>query len=217
MARKQIDWEAVELRFRAGTESLRSIASAFDITEGAIRQRAKKEDWSRDLQARVRQATDAALLRKAATHDVRTEREAVAVEAEMRSDVVLRHRQDIVRGRRLFSALMTELEEAGAEGEAIAELFEKVNADTDMKIIGKARAALDKVLSNPVRIDSAKRLVETLEKLVRLERQAFGMGNDEADETALSPDAGLGRTLSDAERAVRLARLLATGSTEVQA
>jgi hypothetical protein len=42
MARKEVDWEAVELRFRAGTESLRSIGAYF-ITQGAMRQRAKKE------------------------------------------------------------------------------------------------------------------------------------------------------------------------------
>ena len=66
MARKKVDWEAVELRFRAGTESLRSIGASF-ITQGAIRQRAKKESWSRDLQARVRDATNAVLLRKTAT------------------------------------------------------------------------------------------------------------------------------------------------------
>ena len=41
------DWEAIEDAFRAGSQSLREIAGAQGLTEGAIRARAKKGGWVR--------------------------------------------------------------------------------------------------------------------------------------------------------------------------
>ncbi len=41
------DWEAIETAYRAGVMSLREIASQHRISEGAIRKRAKRDDWSR--------------------------------------------------------------------------------------------------------------------------------------------------------------------------
>jgi hypothetical protein len=41
------DWEAIEEAYRAGTGSLREIAGGHDVTEGAIRARAKKGGWAR--------------------------------------------------------------------------------------------------------------------------------------------------------------------------
>lgn len=42
------DWEAIETAYRAGMMSLREIAAQHGISEGAIRKRAKRDDWSRD-------------------------------------------------------------------------------------------------------------------------------------------------------------------------
>lgn len=174
--RKTADWEAIELRYRAGTESLRCIAASFDITEGAIRQRAKKEGWSRDLQARVRQATEAALLRKAATHDVRTEREAVEVEAEIRSEVILRHRKDIQRGRALSMTMLGELEAMTTAPLKIQELNEcLLRGLTDSPATArKARVMVDQALSLGTRVGVLRTLTESIARLVTLEREAFG-------------------------------------------
>lgn len=187
--RKTVDWEAVSLRYRTGTESLRTIAADFGITEGAIRQRAKKEDWTRDLSARVKQATDQALLRKGTTQDVRTERQAVAVEAEMRSDVILRERKDIAVASRLT-----------------ADMLEELGTATEKKLPLAKRAPILKQLSESLRIQ------------IGLERQAFGITGDPADDpehpanvaaqAAAAAAAGTVRHMSDMERAVRLARAL---------
>jgi len=40
-------WECIELNYRAGIKSLRQIAGEQGISEGAIRKRAKRDDWSR--------------------------------------------------------------------------------------------------------------------------------------------------------------------------
>lgn len=58
------DWEAIETAYRAGVMSLREIAAQHGISEGAIRKRAKRDDWSRDLAAKVKERADD-LVRKA--------------------------------------------------------------------------------------------------------------------------------------------------------
>jgi hypothetical protein len=48
-------WNVVEAEYRAGIKSLRTIAAEHDISEGAIRKRAKKEEWARDLAASIKE------------------------------------------------------------------------------------------------------------------------------------------------------------------
>lgn len=212
MARKVVDWEAVELRYRTGTESLRSIAADFEITEGAIRQRAKKEDWSRDLSAKVRLATEAAVLRKAATHDVRTEKQVIAVEAEMRSTVILRQRVDVVRSRNIVMSLLSELEQqTGSENVRLLENLGELMRSPDDKGADKLNDLYQKIISLPGRSKTMKDLGESLRVMVTLERQAYGIeAGEDADSTASAASGAGARALSDAERAVRLAHLLRT-------
>jgi hypothetical protein len=48
--------------------------------------------------------------------------------------------------------------------------------------VATMRRLLDKVMSGSSRIDNAKKLTEILEKLVKLERQAFGIDNSKSGE-----------------------------------
>jgi|JI10StandDraft_1071094.scaffolds.fasta_scaffold203752_2 hypothetical protein len=212
MPRKVVDWEAVELRYRTGTESLRSIAADFEITEGAIRQRAKKEDWSRDLSAKVRLATEAAVLRKAATHDVRTEKQVIAVEAEMRSTVILRQRVDVVRSRNIVMSLLSELEQqTGSENVRLLENLGELMRNPDDKGADKLNDLYHKIISLPGRSKTMKDLGESLRVMVTLERQAYGIeAGEDAESTVAAATGAAARALSDAERAVRLAHLLRT-------
>ena len=43
------DWERIEIEYRAGVQSIRQIAQAFGVSDGAIRKRAKTQEWTRDL------------------------------------------------------------------------------------------------------------------------------------------------------------------------
>lgn len=53
---KAVDWEKVEGQYRAGTRSLREIATEHGITEGAIRKRAKRDEWERGVNLALRRA-----------------------------------------------------------------------------------------------------------------------------------------------------------------
>jgi len=46
-AKKSPDWERIEAGYRAGVMSLRELATLHGITEGAIRKRAKRDEWER--------------------------------------------------------------------------------------------------------------------------------------------------------------------------
>ncbi|WP_209954251.1 hypothetical protein [Burkholderia glumae] len=48
MAGKNVDWTAIEGAYLAGVESVRAIATAYSISEGMIRKKAKQLGWSRD-------------------------------------------------------------------------------------------------------------------------------------------------------------------------
>ena len=49
---KAVDWERIELDYRAGIKTLRQIADENGITHGAINKRAKRDGWERDLSHR---------------------------------------------------------------------------------------------------------------------------------------------------------------------
>ncbi len=78
------DWEAIETAYRAGVMSLREIASQHGISEGAIRKRAKRDDWSRDLNAKVKERADDLVRKAEVRKQVRSEvtfNERVLIEA----------------------------------------------------------------------------------------------------------------------------------------
>lgn len=183
------DWELIEKKFRAGMLSLREIAAEGGVTEGAIRKRAKKDGWTRNLAEKIKQRAEEKV-RKAAVRipstqlTSATEKQVVEENAELQYRVRMEHRQDIGRTRKLFQTLLSEVEAASTiEGQGlIAQLFELLNdepdadsAEGDRRRYDAMRKKLDLVLSTSGRIDSAKKLTEMLEKLVKMEREAFGI------------------------------------------
>ena len=201
--KKPIDWERIELDYRAGLLSLREIATKSDVSEGAIRKRAKRDSWLRDLSEKVKLRVDD-LVRKAEVRnevrsgenlesrdpidvevntvaEVRSEvrsktdlSECVLVEATARAivDVKLSHRSSISRYRALISSLLLEVEQQTGSAEEFVKLAELM-AKPDDKGIDRLGELYQKVIALPSRIDSVKKLSETLKILISLEREAF--------------------------------------------
>ena len=176
--KKHVDWERVEAQFRVGTMSLREIASAHGITEGAIRKRAKRDQWDRDLSAKVRAKADALVRKELVRSEVRTasptETETIAVEAQVQARVAMAHRSDITRSRTLAMHMVAELEAQCGQIELFDQLGELLQSQ-DEGVLDKLQDLYRKVLSLPGRVDNVKKLAETLKTLIGLERQAFGM------------------------------------------
>jgi hypothetical protein len=104
---KTIDWELIEKHFRAGLLSLREIAKACNdsVTEGAIRKRAKKDGWTRSLEAKIQQKASDQVAREAVRKElVRTgstqltpadERTVIEVNANKVAEVDIANRADL--------------------------------------------------------------------------------------------------------------------------
>lgn len=185
------DWRQIEADYRAGIKPLRQIASENGITEGGIRKRAKKLEWARDLAGKIHAQADALVRKEAVRNGVRagtapSENTIVTANAELQYRIRMEHRADIGRARKLFQTLLAELELSCTQTEQIKALFDEVHpapsADAPQSDHGryaKLSKALSDVLSIPGRVESGKKITEMLEKLVRLEREAFGIKTDE--------------------------------------
>jgi hypothetical protein len=186
-----VDWLAIEVDYRAGIKPLRQMGIENGISHVAISKRAAKESWSRDLMARIKARADDQI-NKAAVNKVDnakkavTEKQVVEANADLQCRVRMAHRQDISRSRALFSRLLAELELLTDNKGLFAQLGALMaTSDDDPAKTDKLGQLYSKVISLPGRVDSAKRLVETLEKLVRMEREAFGIDKDDGVENPI--------------------------------
>lgn len=185
---KRPDWEAIESAYRAGVMSLREIASQHDISEGAIRKRAKRDDWSRDLNAKIKARSDDMVRKQEVRSQVRSEAalsERVLIEAtaEVITNVRMEHRGDIRRARELANALFDELSAECADVAALEKLGELM-IEPDDNGRDKLNELYHAVISLPERVKSAKALSETLKNLIGLERQAYGLDDMQPNKTA---------------------------------
>ena len=185
-----VDWEAIEGDFRAGVLSLREIAALHPGTNHvAITRRAKKEGWTRDLNAKIKARADELVTRAAVTPDVTeqrkaTERQVIEANAERIAQVRGEHRGDIQRLRTLALGLLAELEGQSADP-AMLETLGEMLRKPDEAGIDRLNSLYQKIISTPSRIDSAKKLAETLKAAISLEREAYGL--DDKMPTASSP------------------------------
>ena len=179
------DWEAIESAYRAGLMSLREIAAQHGISEGAIRKRAKRDDWSRDLSAKIKERADDLVRKQEVRKQVRTESalsERVLIEAtaEVIATVRMEHRGDIRRAREITNALFDELGAECADIGALRQLGELMLQPDDN---GRDRLndIYQSVISMPERVKSVKALSDALKNLIGLERQAYDIDGPEGD------------------------------------
>ncbi|EPP7191586.1 hypothetical protein ACTPL7_002275 [Klebsiella pneumoniae] len=179
------DWEAIETAYRAGVMSLREIASQHGISEGAIRKRAKRDDWSRDLNAKVKERADDLVRKAEVRKQVRTETalsERVLIEAtaEVVAAVRMEHRGDIRRAREITNALFDELGAECADVDSLRKLGELM-LSPDENGRDKLNEIYHSIISMPERVKAVKALSEALKNLIGLERQAYDIDGPEGD------------------------------------
>lgn len=207
-----VDWERVEADYRAGILSLREIVAPYKLTEGALRKRAKRDGWERNLEAKIQAKADSLVRKQAVRSEVRTgqvisERQIIESNAERIAQVRGEHRSDINRMRTLGLTLLAELEAQSASAEEMAALGEMLRAP-DERGMDRLNDLYQKIISTPGRIDGAKKVAETLKIAIGLEREAYGLEPSKGGEGGDTPAGSASRSLSDAERASRLASIL---------
>ncbi|MBK0031720.1 hypothetical protein IBT47_05420 [Erwinia sp. S43] len=179
------DWEAIESAYRAGLMSLREIAAQHGISEGAIRKRAKRDDWSRDLSAKIKERADDLVRKQEVRKQVRTESalsERVLIEAtaEVIATVRMEHRGDIRRAREITNALFDELGAECADVGALRKLGELM-FEPDDNGRDRLNEIYQSIISMPERVKSIKALSDALKNLISLERQAYDIDGPEGD------------------------------------
>lgn len=173
------DWESVEREYRAGVLSVREIGKAAGLSHVAVLKKAKREGWTQNLAARVKEAVTTKLVTADVT--IGNQREIIEAVALRSVDVILAHRKDIAKLRTMATGMTAELE---ADAEKPAK--ERMSL--------KERASIIESLSR------------TTARAVVLERQAFGLDDDtKAPDSVEAADASSPR--GEIER--RLARLAA--------
>jgi hypothetical protein len=201
------DWERIQIEFRAGTKSVREIATKHGISHTAINKRAREEQWPRDLAAAIKAKADAKVSKATVSSEVSTQTKitealTIEVEAEVHSRIRLAHRRDVGKSRALAMGLLAELEAQTADVDLMQRLGEIMAKPDDKGTADKLNEAYQKAISLGARVGTMKALSETLKNLINLERQAFGM-----DDPSSAPEDLEGRTMTDAETAVHLAKI----------
>lgn len=175
------DWERIELDYRAGLLSLREIAGVHGITEGAIRKRAKRDTWVRDIAAKVQAKADDLVRRQAVREKVRTgqkedEKAVIDANAQVIAQVRTAHRDDIRMARQLCMDLLNELKSTTADLPEFHNLHELLKGG---EAPAKALDIMQAVISLPERTKTMKALAESLKVLIGLEREAYELATDE--------------------------------------
>lgn len=172
-----VDWESVEREYRAGVRSLRDIGTEYGCSEGAIRKRAKSQEWERDLSAKVAAKAEALVRKTEVRNEVRSEaaiseREQINVSAQMLADKVLGQREDVRRARatvqRLWSLVDAELD-CPEELRTLGELMAAPDENGQDKLNDLYHAAI----GLPQQIKNVKLLADAIKVLIELERKVL--------------------------------------------
>lgn len=174
-----VDWERIEGDYRAGVLSVREIAAANSVSHTAIQKRAKRDGWDRDLAAKIAAKAEVLVAKRevaktVASGKAATERQIIEANAERIAQVRGEHRVDSGRIRALGLSLLAELEGQGANREELDKLGELMRA-ADENGVDKLNDLYRKVISTPSRIDSAKKVAETLRHAIGMEREAYDL------------------------------------------
>ena len=135
-----LNWQAIELDYRAGVLSYTEIGALHGVSKGRISQVAKAKGWEQDLKAKIHAKAEAKLNAAAVNSTLNSfnevsQRQIIEAGSDRIARVRLEHRQDINRLNDIYK----------------------------------------KVISTPGRVDTAKKLIETMKSVVSMEREAYGI------------------------------------------
>ena len=215
MAKKETDWEAVEGAYRAGLLSLREMSQEYGVSHVAIKKRADKEGWTRDLTAKIKAKAEALVNSREVNGGVNSkplvnETEIVNANAEVIANIRLSHRKDISRSRNVVMKLLGELEISTDNIDLFEELGEIMRSPDD-KGQDKRNDIYNKVISMSGRTKTMKDLADSLKTLVALERQAYGLDTEVKSQ---DDDPGKEANINDVAR--RLAFIMTKALKETQ-
>lgn len=176
---KSLDWEAIERDFRAGMLSIREIAKLHDISDTAIRKKAKSGEWDRDLSAKVDERVRTKLVRNAVrTNQPQTEEEIIEEAATVKVTIVREHHRLISNGIKITELLSEQLIRDAESREDLEQDIEDMTADDKDT---RRRNRLMKAVSLGTHSTIAVNLANATKTWIGLERQAFNIADEPAE------------------------------------
>jgi len=175
-APKIVDWEKVEAEYRIGIKTLREIAEPYKITEAAIRKRAKRDKWSRDLTERIRLRADDKVRKAAMVCEPSSlltpenEEDIVEFVANDNALIITKQSERVDTSLSIVDSMLIELQSQISD----KELYEKIGdilRSEDQYGNDKLNDIYQKVISFSGRTDNIKKLSETLKTLIELQRK----------------------------------------------
>jgi len=189
---QNFDWERIQAEYRANQLSIREIAKRYGPSETAIRKRAKREDWQRDLKKQVKKKTSEKLVRNQ-SNQVRnanagadnantgvSDEEIIEEAASRGAQVVESHRKDIQSARNTAKVLMQELHDGTVNAELVGDIVAQ-HAD-EQGMTDQARRAAERAISLPQRASVLRDLSTAMSKFQSLERKAFSLDDEGGEE-----------------------------------
>lgn len=187
--RPTYDWEAIEKDYRTGLYSFRQLETMHGPRSMTISQKAKSKGWTKDLSKNVQDRTRDILTTGNEDSSMPRPSDEAIIEAAATTaaSVVFQHRAWAKKGRDVVSAMLEKLGDQVDAGriEVKDRDGEIVGIDLPLDYMGKA----------------ASNMVTAMEKLVKIERQAYNLDVPQDDE---KPEAKLTEAQID-ERIRRLA------------
>lgn len=168
------DWEAIERLYRAGMLSVREIARRHGLSDMAVRKRAARDAWERDLSARVQEAVRNSLVRAEVRANPEKDDEVIEAAASRAVAVVVEHRGAVARMRGTVAALQARLDDLLAN-QSVAEALAAAEPN------GAAKVALVRATSLAEQARTLDKMANTLSRLIPLERQAHGIDDRPQD------------------------------------
>ena len=160
MLRKKIDWEAIEADYRVGYISVNQLAKNHGIIEGAIRKKAQKGNWPKDLSAKIKAAADRKVL-IAQNNKVRNTDEVRTILFED-NEIALVDRASTLQAEKIEEHIKS-LEELHSMAEKLGSKFSvMIDSAADSKDIASATQTF-------------KSYVETQGRIITLDRQVYNI------------------------------------------
>ena len=193
-APKKIDYDRIEPGWRAGLLSPHQLAALYTeetgqkVSHAAIIKHFKKSGIARDLSSKINDRANAMVTEAMVTGKVTSkpsipDSSIIEQGSVQVATVKLAHRRDIHRARNLANALLDELEKQ-TDPITLALLTDlgDMLRNPDDKGMDKINDLYHAIIALPERSKTMKVLVESLQKLVDMERTAFGMDAKGADD-----------------------------------
>jgi hypothetical protein len=180
-----IHWEAMEPEWRAGIVSKKELGRRYGVSRPAIEKHWAKAGVKRDLIAKIKAKADGLVAQQAVALSAAQraaparrimEREVVDANGTLQASIRTGHRTLIARGLVLCESLVAELEAQTLNTVALTQLGELMRNPDDAGS-HRLNELYKKIISTPGRVDTAKKLIESMRSVVAMEREAYGLND----------------------------------------